>query len=110
MSFLFRSSRSLLISTRPATRAFSTTIPQQKVVPDAVKEPLKKVDRVVSDAAVAGIEKGEQITDKAKSAAGVNAKKAEGSAAELSGEAKGKTEELKGKAKGTAEEIKGKMS
>lgn len=58
MSFLQQSARTLVRSSRPAVRAFTTTPQPRKIVPDAVKEPLKKADRAVSDAAVAGIEKG----------------------------------------------------
>merc|ERR1711939_502990 len=63
----------------------------------------EKVDRAVSDAAVAGIDKGVEIKDKAASVAGVETNKAEGKAAEVAGEAKGKAHELSGQAKGKAE-------
>jgi len=91
-------------------RFFSTTPRVRKVIPDAVKEPVKKVDRVVSDAAVAGIEAGEKATAKVKEAAGMSQGEAQGKASEVAGEAKGKAHEVAGKAKGTAEEVKGKMS
>jgi len=39
-------------------RAFSTTLVTIKIVPDAVKEPVKKIDRAVSDKLVDGIELG----------------------------------------------------
>jgi hypothetical protein len=39
-------------------RAFSTTLVTRKIVPDAVKEPVKKIDRAVSDKLVDGIELG----------------------------------------------------
>jgi len=112
MSFLYKSSRSLLNSTRPATqatRAFSTTLQSRKTATETIKDGVKKVDRTVADAAVAGIEKGEELTGKAKDVASANAKKAEGSASEVSGKTKGAAAELKGEAKGKAEEIKGKM-
>ncbi|KAE9369674.1 hypothetical protein N431DRAFT_427844 [Stipitochalara longipes BDJ] len=41
-----------------ANRAFSTTLVSRKVVPDVVKEPVKKIDRAVSDKLVDGIELG----------------------------------------------------
>jgi len=113
MSFLYQSSRTLLRNshpaTRSATRAFSTTLQQRKTATETVKDGLKKVDRTVADAAVVGIEKGQELTGKAKETAGINAKKAEGSASEVAGEAKGKAAELKGEAKGKAEEVKGKI-
>ncbi|KAF2100165.1 hypothetical protein NA57DRAFT_38451 [Rhizodiscina lignyota] len=90
-------------------RLFSTTPRVQKVLPDAVKEPLKKVDRTVSDAAVAGIEAGEKVTDAVKQTVGMSKGEAQGKASEVAGEAKGKANELAGKAKGTAEEVKGKV-
>jgi hypothetical protein len=45
--------------TRQAPRAFSTSL-SQRAVADTVKEPLKKVDRVVSDTLVKGIDVGSQ--------------------------------------------------
>jgi len=75
-----------------------------------VKDGLKKVDRTVSDIAVAGIDKGVEIKDKAAAVTGTETSKAEGKAAEVAGEAKGKAAELKGEAVGKKEEIKGKMS
>ncbi|KAK4943438.1 hypothetical protein LTR10_016929 [Elasticomyces elasticus] len=106
---------------RQSPRLFSTTLIQQKGPVDAAKDTLKSVDRAVSDAAVAGIDKGVEIKDKAAAAAGIETSKAEaktsevageakGKASEVAGEAKGKAAELSGKAKGTAEEIKRKMS
>jgi hypothetical protein len=59
MSFLTRTP--LLRTTRTfaqANRAFSTSLVARKVVPDAVKEPVKKIDRAVSDKLVDGIELG----------------------------------------------------
>lgn len=44
--------------TRQVPRAFSTTRPDQKAVTDAVKDGLKKADRVVSDTIVDGIDIG----------------------------------------------------
>jgi len=74
-----------------------------------VKDGLKSVDRAVSDVAVAGIDKGVELKDKAASTVGVESKKAEGTASQVAGEAKGKAAELSGQAKGKAEEIKGKL-
>ena len=59
MSFLTRTTPLLrTVGRTQATRAFSTTLAARKVVPDAVTEPLKKVDRAVSDKLVDGIEAG----------------------------------------------------
>lgn len=115
MSFLYSATPALRAAVRSSAlrqspRLFSTTLVQQKSPVDAAKEGLKKVDRAVSDAAVAGIDKGVEIKDKAASVAGVETNKAEGKAAEVAGEAKGKAHELSGQAKGKAEEVKGKMS
>ncbi|EKG10692.1 hypothetical protein MPH_12176 [Macrophomina phaseolina MS6] len=97
-------------------RLFTTSARFQKSAVDSVKDTAKKVDRTVSDELVKGIEKSEQAADKVKSATGVGAQKAEGTAAEakgkaheLAGEAKGKAHEVAGKAQGKAEEVKGKM-
>jgi hypothetical protein len=43
-------------------RAFSTTLVTRKIVPDAVKEPVKKIDRAVSDKLVDGIELGRKYS------------------------------------------------
>jgi len=60
MSFLTRTPllRTTFASRAYATRAFSTSLATRKVVPDAVKEPVKKIDRAVSDKLVDGIELG----------------------------------------------------
>ncbi|KAJ9624301.1 uncharacterized protein PV06_07621 [Exophiala oligosperma] len=115
MSFLYTATPALRTSVRRSVltqspRLFSTTLSQQKGPVDAAKDGLKTVDRAVSDAAVAGIDKGIELKDKAASAAGVESGKAKGKASEVAGEAKGKAHELSGQAKGKAEEIKGKMS
>ncbi|KAL9110397.1 MAG: hypothetical protein Q9227_005128 [Pyrenula ochraceoflavens] len=99
MSFLYRTAASATRCSRPTTRLFSTSVHRPKSATDTVKEPLKKVDRAVSDAAVSGIEKGQQAAAKAKEAVGVGAKKAEGKTEEVAGEAKQKTAELSEKAK-----------
>ncbi|KAF2815072.1 uncharacterized protein BDZ99DRAFT_459017 [Mytilinidion resinicola] len=101
-------------------RLFSTSPAARKSVTETLKEPLKKVDRIVSDAAVKGIETGEKVTEAAKSTIGSKSSEASGEASklgseasgkssELTGEAKGKASELAGKAKGAKEEIKGKI-
>jgi len=115
MSFLYQTTPMLRTAARSAAlrqspRLFSTTVAQRKTPTEAVKDGLKKVDRVVSDAAVVGIDKGVELKDKAASVAGVETSKAEGKASEVAGEAKGKAAELKGEAKGKTEELKGKMS
>ncbi|KAJ9368933.1 hypothetical protein DTO282E5_6391 [Paecilomyces variotii] len=92
------------------SRFLSSTASYQKGPVETTKETLKKVDRTISDAAVKGIEKGEQVTEKAKDTVGVKGSKAKGEAAELTGEAKGKAEELAGEAKGKAKEASSKLS
>jgi hypothetical protein len=91
-----------------APRTFTTSFALQRTATDAVKDTAKKVDRVVSDKIVDGIEAGEEaaanVTGKAQELKGDAAAKAQ----ELKGEAAGKTEELKGEAKGAAEQAKGK--
>jgi len=103
MSFLLRSTPAL----RPAVRCLSTTARRPNVI-DSAKDAVKKVDRTVANAAVKGIEKGQEASAVVKDTVGINAKKAEGTASEVTGEAKGKAHELKGEAKGKAEELKGK--
>ncbi|KAK5449497.1 hypothetical protein LTS15_008572 [Exophiala xenobiotica] len=115
MSFLYSATPAIRTAVRSSAlrqspRLFSTTLVQQKGPVEAAKDGLKKVDRAVSDAAVAGIDKGVEVKDKAASVAGMETNKAEGKAAEVAGEAKGKAHELSGQAKGKAEEVKGKMS
>ncbi|KIW28733.1 uncharacterized protein PV07_08371 [Cladophialophora immunda] len=115
MSFLYQTTpvlrtavRSSIVRSSP--RLFSTTVIQQKSATESVKDGLKTVDRAVSDVAVAGIDKGVELKDKAAEAIGVETQKAEGTASQVAGEAKGKAAEVTGKAKGKAEEVKGKMS
>ncbi|KAN0101961.1 hypothetical protein V8E51_012471 [Hyaloscypha variabilis] len=110
MSFLTRTP--LLRTTRTfaqANRAFSTSLANRKVVPDAVKEPVKKIDRAVSDKLVDGIELGQKGAQKAKEVAGMSSGEVKGKAHEVAGEAKGKANELAGEAKGKKEELKGKL-
>ena len=64
MSFLYKTTpllRTAARSARSSPRLFSTAIVQQKSATDTVKDGLKAVDRTVSDAAVAGIDKGGTI-------------------------------------------------
>jgi hypothetical protein len=58
MSFLYRTQPALRCLARPSSRLFTSTAIQNKSATEAVKETVKGVDRVVSDAAVTGIEKG----------------------------------------------------
>ncbi|KEF62425.1 uncharacterized protein A1O9_00397 [Exophiala aquamarina CBS 119918] len=115
MSFLTRTAPLLRTTVRSSVaysspRLFSVAAVHQKSATETVKDGLKKVDRAVSDVAVAGIDKGVEVKDAVAGAAGVETGKAKGTAEEVAGEAKGKAAELKGQAKGKAEEIKGKMS
>jgi hypothetical protein len=61
MSFLYRTQPALRSLARPSSRLFTATAIQNKSATEAVKETVKGVDRVVSDAAVTGIEKGRKI-------------------------------------------------
>lgn len=109
-------------------RLFSTSVRSQKSVTETVKDAASKANRVISDAALKGIEKGGTSTpkpcfiemttdlvhtDEAASAVKGDASKASGQASgkasELAGEAKGKANELAGQAKGKVEETKKKM-
>ncbi|KIW89094.1 uncharacterized protein Z519_10579 [Cladophialophora bantiana CBS 173.52] len=115
MSFLYQTTRVLRTAVRSSVvrsspRLFSATVIQNKSATETVKDGLKTVDRAVSDVAVAGIDKGVELKDKAAEAIGVETKKVEGTASQVAGGAKGKTAELSGQAKGKAEEVKGKMS
>ncbi|PGH16232.1 hypothetical protein AJ80_05255 [Polytolypa hystricis UAMH7299] len=101
---------------RPAASFFSTSAVREETGPiKATKETLKKADRLVSNAAVKGIEKGEQATHKIKDTLGTSGKKAEYEAkkaeAELEKEgkkAKDKAEDVIEEAKEKADEIPGK--
>ncbi|ROV94753.1 hypothetical protein VMCG_08837 [Cytospora schulzeri] len=105
-----RSAASSTFSTVPRA-SFTTTVQLQKNPIDTAKDGLKKVDRVVSDKLVDGINIGTDVKDKVKEAGSdVTSGKTSGQAAELRGEAKGKASELKGDAKEAAGEAKGKAS
>ncbi|KAL3493658.1 hypothetical protein BJX62DRAFT_71357 [Aspergillus germanicus] len=93
-------------------RFVSSTAKREKGPVDATKSTLKKADRVVSDAAVKGIETGEAAASKVKQAVGSSSGEAEqkagelrGEAAELAGKGKGKAQEVAGEAKGKAKEF-----
>jgi hypothetical protein len=66
------------------------------------KQTAKSVDQTLSAKAVSGIEKGEELAQKAKEAAGMSAAEAESKAKEVAGQAQGKAQEPEGKAKSTA--------
>ena len=93
-----------------APRTFTTSFALQRTATDAVKDTAQKVDRVVSDKIVDGIEAGQDAAAKAKAAARdvTDSNDAAAKAKELKGEAAGKAQELKGEAKGAAEQAKGK--
>jgi len=113
MSFLTRTSTTTLRTLRFTTSraAFSTSIRSQKSAVDstidAAKDTLKTIDRKVSDAAVKGIEKGQEAAEAARHVAGVNASKAEGTASEVTGKAKGAMNETSGSTSGSASEMVG---
>ncbi|CAI7677133.1 hypothetical protein N7533_006764 [Penicillium manginii] len=95
-------------------RSISSTASYQKGPIDATKDTLKQADRIVSDATVKGIDKGEQAKDKLKDVMGATKQDAEGKmqeakgeAAQYAGEGKGKAEHMAGKAKGKASEAMG---
>ncbi|CAE6442701.1 hypothetical protein RSOLAG22IIIB_01020 [Rhizoctonia solani] len=91
---------------RIGTRAFSTTLRNQKTVTETVKDTAQDVNLKVGKGLAAGIDKAEDATQKTKEALGVGQKKAE-KAAEIgkqkanqtTAQARGKAEELKDKAK-----------
>ncbi|KAJ5094079.1 hypothetical protein N7456_009940 [Penicillium angulare] len=87
-----------------AIRGISSTARLEKGPVETTKDTLKKADRVVSDAAVKGINKGDQAAHKIKDAVGGVAQEAKTKA----GDVKGNTSEYEGKIKGTAEEAAGK--
>ncbi|EEP82569.1 predicted protein [Uncinocarpus reesii 1704] len=125
MSFLSRAAPVTRLSIAPARSAvyaasrpalFSTTPQRADKGPiDATKDTLKKADRIVSNAAVKGIEKGEQAGHKIKETFGHGAAKAEheGKKAAAKGketaqQAKEKTIDLGEQAREEAEELSGK--
>ncbi|KAJ5760722.1 hypothetical protein N7520_007878 [Penicillium odoratum] len=98
-----------------AVRSISSTARLQKGPIDAAKDTLKKADRVVSDVAVDGINKGAEVTGKVKEVVGGAKQEAKtkagdikGNASEYEGKIKGTADEVAGKAKGKAHEAAGK--
>ncbi|KAJ5924744.1 hypothetical protein N7466_008931 [Penicillium verhagenii] len=98
-----------------AIRSISSTARLQKGPVDVAKDTLKKTDRLVSDAAVGGINKGSEVAGKVKEAVGGVKQEAESKAEDIKknapkyeGKVKGSAEEAAGKAKGTADELAGK--
>ncbi|OAL74225.1 hypothetical protein A7D00_2257 [Trichophyton violaceum] len=87
MSFVIRAAVANSRFIKPSTvfnrrtqlnRAFFSTSPQHQKGPiEATKDTLKAADRLVSDAAVKGIEKGEAATNKIKHTIGSTAKDAQ---------------------------------
>lgn len=66
MSFLYRTQpvlRTAVANIKPSPRLFSTAVCYQKSHTDTVKDAVKSVDRTISDAAVAGIDKGGMPTE-----------------------------------------------
>lgn len=92
------------------TRLFTTTRVARKSPVETVKDAAKVVDRKISDAAVKGIEIGEEVTGKVKEAIPETTGQAKGQAHEVAGQAKGKASELAGEAKGKAQEVKGEVN
>ncbi|CAE6427495.1 unnamed protein product [Rhizoctonia solani] len=91
---------------RIGTRAFSTTLRNQKTVTETVKDTAQDVNLKVGKGLAAGIEGAEGATQKAKEALGTGQKKAEKAAEvgkqkanQTGAQARGKAEELKDKAK-----------
>jgi hypothetical protein len=96
-------------------RSITTTARLEKGPVDATKDTLKAADRVVSDAAVKGIDLGREASQKVKETVGTTSAEAESKAQSVKGEAeeymgkgKGQAEELAGKAKGKMHEAEGK--
>merc|ERR1711981_1189076 len=87
-------------------RLFSTAPRLYKGPVETAKDTLKQVDRTISDAAVSGIEKGEQAAANLKGSL-PSTGEVKGKAQELSGQAQGKASELSGQAKGAANEAQG---
>ncbi|TPX19684.1 hypothetical protein DIZ76_017476 [Coccidioides immitis] len=104
----------IFAASRPAL--FSTTTQRADRGPiELTKDTLKKADRIVSNAAVRGIEKGEEASHKIKETFSHGAKRAghEGTKAaekgkEAAQQAKEKTIDLEEQAKAEAEELTGK--
>ncbi|KAL4882869.1 hypothetical protein BJY04DRAFT_216956 [Aspergillus karnatakaensis] len=118
MSFLTRLAPTTRTRTAALTSTYRLSTPLTRTYAsrpvESTKSTLKKADRVVSDAAVKGIETGEAAASKIKQSVGSTTGEAEakagelkGDAAELAGKGKGKAKEVAGEARGKAEELKG---
>ncbi|KAI9041261.1 uncharacterized protein KD926_007215 [Aspergillus affinis] len=91
-------------------RSISSTARMEKGPVEATKDTLKKADSAISGAAVKGIEKGQEATEKLKQTTGTAQSKSQelkGEAQDAAGKGKGKAEETLGQAKGKAEETLG---
>ncbi|KAJ5167960.1 uncharacterized protein N7482_003554 [Penicillium canariense] len=91
-----------------ALRSISSTARYEKGPVDATKDTLKKADRIVSDVAVKGIDKGKQASEKIKDTMGTSSEEAKAKAQSKAQSVKGEAEEYMGKGKGEAEEVAGK--
>ncbi|GIZ38588.1 hypothetical protein CKM354_000200100 [Cercospora kikuchii] len=80
-------------------RLFSTSVRVQKGPVEAAKDTLKEVDKNVSSTIVAGIEKGEQLTGRAKEQAAEGAKEAQRKAEDVKDQAARAAEDAKDKVK-----------
>ncbi|CAE6460378.1 unnamed protein product [Rhizoctonia solani] len=96
----------VLPTVRISTRAFSTTLRNQKTVTETVKDTAHDVNLKVGKGLAAGIDKAENATQTTKEALGVGKKKAEKAteigkqkANQTTAQARGKAEELKDQAK-----------
>ncbi|KAK2749340.1 hypothetical protein FQN55_003666 [Onygenales sp. PD_40] len=91
----------------PALFSTSASRPEKGPI-EITKDTLKKADRVVSDAAVKGIEKGEKAGHKIKDTVGIKTKHAEEAAKSAAKKAENNATYLGEKAKEEAEEYSGK--
>ncbi|KAF2857789.1 hypothetical protein K470DRAFT_252544 [Piedraia hortae CBS 480.64] len=86
-------------------RSIHTTVIRQRSATDAAKDAAKRVDRTVSDAAIKGIDKTQELAQTAKEATGMTSGELKGKANELADQAKGTAQKLSGQAKGAANEM-----
>ncbi|RMZ86755.1 hypothetical protein DV736_g6019, partial [Chaetothyriales sp. CBS 134916] len=107
MSFFFKTTALVRTAVpRSTTRLFSTTLQKQNVIKDAAK----KVDRVVSDQIVKGIDTSVELKEGAQAAFSAKSEKAKEQADKVSGQVQGMAAELKGEIKAKVEEVKDKLS
>ncbi|TLS22866.1 uncharacterized protein PpBr36_06478 [Pyricularia pennisetigena] len=111
MSFAVRrvalASRTAAVSTVPRA-SFTTGSILNKTPTESVKDGLKKVDRVVSDKLVDGINVAANVGQKAKEVTeDMTSSDAAKKASELAGEAQGKASQMAGQAQGKASEMAG---